>query len=483
MHQLHSQITKGIKWTTLSNLIPKLISPLIMLILARILAPEYFGLISTAMIVISFSQMFWEAGLTRALIQSTEPIEISGNLVFWSNLFLGILIYIIIFFLAPLIAKYYNNSQTTIVLRVLSLQIIFMSLTTVQEAVFSKDLNFAPLFSIRLISSISNGLISIILALTGFGVWSLVFGTLIGVIINFVLLWKKSYWRPSFNIQWKLAHQFYKYGFWVLLLSLLGWLINWVDSILIGKYFGIRDLGIYRTGVTMISMLFSIFMTPIATVMFPSFSKLNGDLIKIKNHFNEVNKLIIMIVLPIGIGLFLLSNEIVDLLLGPKWAGLSVVIGFLGLTEAIANFCGINPIVYQSIGRPDLQPKLSIGLIVLFMLVYWFVTPLGIMPLLWAKLALALVTTPINMIIMIRLLKLSPFYIIQQGKYVIIASFILAIFILLLKIVLKNLNLNNEFIVIITSILLGTSLYFFILWQLDRLFIKKIILSIKPSLY
>ena len=159
------------------------------------------------------------------------------------------------------------------------------------------------------------------------------------------------------------------------------------------------------------------------------------------------------------------------------------MIGFLGLTEAIANFCGINPIVYQSIGRPDLQPKLSIGLIILFMLVYWFVTPLGIMPLLWAKLALALVTTPINMIIMIRLLKLSPFYIIQQGKYVIIASFILAIFILLVKIVLNNLNLNNEFIVIITSILLGTSLYFFILWQLDRLFIKKIIFSIKPSLY
>jgi O-antigen/teichoic acid export membrane protein len=188
-----------------------------------------------------------------------------------------------------------------------------------------------------------------------------------------------------------------------------------------------------------------------------------------------------MIVLPIGTGLFLLSNEIVDLLLGPKWAGLSVVIGFLGITEAIANFCGINPIVYQSIGRPDLQPKLSIGLISLFMLVYWFVTPLGIMPLLWAKLALALITTPINMIIMIRTLKLSPFYIIQQGKYVFIASFILAIFILLLKIVLKYLNLNYDFIVLLSSIFLGTSLYFFLLWKLDNLFIKKIFFAIKSS--
>jgi len=479
MNEFQIKITNGIKWTTLSSLLPKLISPLVMLVLARILAPEYFGLVSTAMIVISFSQMFWEAGLTKALIQSSEPIEVTGNLVFWSNLFIGILIYILIFFFAPYIAKYYNNSQTSIVLRVLSLQIIFISLTTVQEAIFIKDLNFAPLFSIRLISSISNGLVSIFLAFNGFGVWSLVFGTLLGVILNFILLWKKSIWMPSFNINWKLANQFYKFGSWVLLLSLLGWLINWVDSILIGKYFGIRDLGIYRMGVTLITVLFSIFLTPITTVMFPSFSKLNGDQLKIKYHFKQVNKVVIMIILPIGIGIFLLSNEIVGLFLGPKWSDLSAVIGYLALAEAIGTFCGINPIIYQSIGRPDLQPKLSMILIAPYLLVYWYVIPFGMMPLLLAKLTLAIVTTPINMIIMVRVLKLSPFYIFHQAKYIFLSCIILAIYILAQKLLLTYLNLNYDIIVLLSSIVFGIFIYFILLWNLDRIFIKQFITSIK----
>jgi O-antigen/teichoic acid export membrane protein len=483
MQQLHVKVSKGIKWTTLSSLVPKIISPLIMIVLARLLAPEYFGLISTAMIVISFSQIFWEAGLTRALIQSNEPIELSGNLVFWSNLILSILLYLIIFFIAPLVSKYYHNEQTIIVLRVLGLQIIFMSLTSVQEAIFSKELNFKPLFAIKLICSVSNGIVSIILALTGYGVWALVYGTLSGVIINLILIWKKSYWRPTLSIQWKLASKFYRYGFWVLFLSLLGWLINWFDSILIGKYFGIRDLGIYRTGVTIISMIFSIFITPIATVMFPSFSKLNGDRIKIKKHFNEINKLIILIVLPIGVGLFMLSNEIVNVFFGQKWAGISVVIGLLGITEAIANFCSINPIVFQSIGRPDLQPKLSTFLIFLFIIVYWFVAPYGIIAMLVAKLILAIITTPINMYVMVRVLKLPPFYIIHQGKYIFISCILMSIFIIVLKFILKNVNLNSDLVILILSILFSAIFYFFLLFKLENEFMKKLIFSIKSSLY
>jgi len=229
----------------------------------------------------------------------------------------------------------------------------------------------------------------------------------------------------------------------------------------------------------LITVLFSIFLTPITTVMFPSFSKLNGDQLKIKYHFKQVNKVVIMIILPIGIGIFLLSNEIVGLFLGPKWSDLSAVIGYLALAEAIGTFCGINPIIYQSIGRPDLQPKLSMILIAPYLLVYWYVIPFGMMPLLLAKLTLAIVTTPINMIIMVRVLKLSPFYIFHQAKYIFLSCIILAIYILAQKLLLTYLNLNYDIIVLLSSIVFGIFIYFILLWNLDRIFIKQFITSIK----
>lgn len=482
MSSLYQKTTNSIKWSALTIIVPKIINPLVMIALARILAPESFGLLSTAMIVISFSQMFWEAGLSRALIQTSDPIFKVANVVFWSNISLGLIIYVLIFFAAPLLSIYFNSPQSIVVLRVLSLQIVIMSFTTVQEALFTRELDFRPLFWIKIITSIFSGFFSIFLALSGYTIWALVFGTLLGSLLNLVLLWTKSKWRPNMQIDLNFAPKLFRFGSWIVVLSIMGWFINWFDSLLVGRYLGMSELGIYRTGVTMISMLFSLIMGPIASVMFPSFSKLQNDKNKVTKHFHDINKIIISVVLPFGVGLFLVSQDFVPMIFGERWNGLAEVIGILGLSEGLGNCVGINPIIFQSIGRSDLQPKLSLFLLPFYIVTYLIVAPMGMIPLLWAKLVLSLLTIPINIIPIVRVLNISPFYILHQGKYIFISTIFLTVTILALQWILDYYYLHNHFLLLSGSISVGSVVYIGTLWFLDKPFILQIKSLAKSSL-
>ncbi len=474
MNNLYLKATKGVKWSLLTLIVPKFISPLVTITLARLLLPESFGLITTAMIVISFSQMIWEAGLSQALIQSKELPDKVANVVFWSNIGLGILIYTIIFFLAPVLADYFKSPQSLLVIRVLAIQIILMSFTTVQEALFSKELDFKPLFWIRVSTALLSGGISITMALSGFNVWALVYGTLGASFLNLILLWSKSSWRPTVNIEWDLAPRLFRYGSWVMLLSLLGWFITWFDSILVGRFFGVSDLGIYRTGVTVSSTIFAVVMMPMVTVLFPSFSKLSDNHDKVLIYYHEVNRIIMALVLPAGVGLFLVGREFAIAIFGVQWADLGIVVGILGLSEGLGHICGINPHVYQAIGKPHIQPKISVLLIPIFAAVYWIVAPYGMEPLLWAKLALTVIFTPVNVIIAVKTLKLSPLYLFHQGKYIFASLIVLAICVMSIKWLLYYNRVFDPSTVLWVLVITGILSYAGSLWIFDRSFILKV---------
>ena len=186
----------SLKWSALTEIAARTAQPIIFVVLARLLAPTDFGVLATAMIVISFVQMFWDAGLSKALIQTKEVPENAAHVVFWTNLTLGIIIYTLLFAAAPYIAFFFKSPVTEPVLRVLGIQIIIASLASVQQALFVRDLDFRGLFWIKLLTVFIPALFSIPLALLGYGIWSLVTGTLAGQFFNLLLLWMRSPWRP-----------------------------------------------------------------------------------------------------------------------------------------------------------------------------------------------------------------------------------------------------------------------------------------------
>jgi len=211
---------RSVKWSAFTEAVSRVASPVVTVILARLLVPQEFGIVASAMIVIAFAQMFWDAGLSKALIQTEYAPSEAGNVVFWTNTSLGLVLYPLLFFAAPWIADFFNSPASAPVLRVLGLQIVIASLSSVQYALFVRDLDFRRLFWIKLATALVPGLVSIPMAVGGFGVWALVTGSLIGQIMNLLLLWFSSTWRPRFQYDHELARKMVRFGFWVMMESL-----------------------------------------------------------------------------------------------------------------------------------------------------------------------------------------------------------------------------------------------------------------------
>ena len=187
---------RSVKWSALIEVVSRTAPSITVLILARLLTPADFGVVTTAMIVINFCQVLWDAGLGRALVQTQESLENSADVVFWINIALGVLAYGAIVLAAPAIAAFFNSPISSAVLRVLGLQVLIASLASVQQALFVRDLDFRHLFWARLAAAAAPGIVSVPLALLGLGVWALVAGTLTGSVVNLLLVWQKSAWRP-----------------------------------------------------------------------------------------------------------------------------------------------------------------------------------------------------------------------------------------------------------------------------------------------
>ncbi|NMA66888.1 MAG: lipopolysaccharide biosynthesis protein [Clostridiaceae bacterium] len=414
------------KWSALAEISSKVISPLIFVILARLLTPNDYGVVAVAAIVISFSQVFWDVGLGKALIQREDQVEESANVVFWTNLVLGILIYVILYFSAEGIASLFKSTESIPVLRVQGIQIVLASLCSVQTALYQRDLNFRTLFWVRLITSALPGLASIPIAIMGYGYWALVGGTLLGSLAQLLVLWKASSWRPRLSYDRDLARQLLGFGLWVMAEGLLAWFYVWVDSMIVGAYLGPNDLGLYRTGNSFVQMVFGLILSPLMPVLFSMFSRIQHDIDLLRKGLLVVSKLITMIALPSGIGLLLVADPLADVLLGAKWIGVAQVIGILGLTNGISWLVGANAEVYRAMGRPDLNTKIMFSTLAVYTLAYIWAAPQGLTVFLWTRLGVIFIAIPVHLFVVKKYLRISPFNFMIDSRWIFIGCAFMA---------------------------------------------------------
>ena len=477
-----TKATQSLKWSALMEIVSRTAQPVIFVILARLLTPNDFGVVATAMIAISFSQMFWDAGLSKALIQTREAPEEAAHVVFWTNVVLGLAIYLLLFFMAPAIALFFKSPESGPVLRVLGIQIIIASFTSVQQALFIRDLNFRGLFWIKLFTAFIPGFISIPLALFDYGVWALVAGTLVGQVVNFYLLWQKSIWRPKFQYNANKVRSMFGFGFWVLLESFGAWLITWGDNLIVGHFLGIHDLGVYRTGWMLVTIIFGLILNPFLPVLYPAFSRLQDDLPTFKNAFHKVTSVVIALALPMGIGLLLVGPEVAAILFGEKWQGLGFVVSILGLMLGISWLVGINAEIYRAMGRPDMNTKLMYVQLLYFLPAYYIAAQYGLAVFTITRFMVAIIAIPIHIYICVKLLGVSPLYIWQQCKPMILATLVMSLCIGILKwVVLPIMLIPHVILSICILICSGSLTYLVCLWFLDRSFFIEIKNLIRKS--
>lgn len=388
---LSRQVATASKWSTLSAVAKNAGTPVVFLVLARLLSPEDFGIVAIAALLISFARILWDAGMSKALIQRAGDAEDAGTVVFWINVIFGLGLYLVLFIVADQIAQLFEDPRVTAVIRVQGIQLIFMSTCAVHIALLEKDLNFKPLFWVRLSTSLVPGLASIPLALAGASYWSIVIGTLIGSAAQMVLLWCMNPWRPTMRFDVPLARSMFRFGAWATGEGLLGWFYAWGDILIVGIILSASDLGLYRTGNLLVTMVFALVLAPLTPVMFSVLSRFQNDRVRLTGALNRASKAVSIVAISLGVGTFVLQDFITHVLFDEKWIGIASVLGWMGLTQGVSWTVGLNAAAYRAIGRPDITVKLNLLLVSLYLPVYITCANFGLQALLYGRFSVAII--------------------------------------------------------------------------------------------
>lgn len=350
-NSLKTSIINGLFWQYTQRIGNQLVQFVVSIILARILAPEDFGVIALIGVFITISNIFIDSGLGNALIQKKDLEAVDKSSVFYINLLISFCLYALIFLAAPYIAGYYGMSSLDMLLRVQAIQIVIMAFYCVQNSVLVRNMEFKLIFIINFVSILVSSIVGISLACLGYGVWSLVCSQIAMQMSKVIGFWLFSNWRPIAVFSFERVRQLFGYSSRILGGSLLHVCYSNIYNIIIGKQFSVSLLGYYNRGQLIPTIIIENAANSINSVMFPALSRIQDEkdrfLLLIRNMVSIVAyivSLIIAILLP-------LSSNIISVLLTDKWLPCVPFMQIVCITVCFTPFILINSSILTALGE------------------------------------------------------------------------------------------------------------------------------------
>ncbi|MBP1154405.1 MULTISPECIES: lipopolysaccharide biosynthesis protein [unclassified Paenibacillus] len=466
--QLHGKIVSATKWSLITEVIAKIIVPLTNIILARILAPEAFGVIATITMIISFADMFTDAGFQKYLVQhqfkNEKDKQRSANVAFWTNFTISIFFWILIIFFNEQVATMVGNPGLGIVIIVACIQLPLTSFSSIQMALFRRDFDFKTLFFVRIIGILIPFVITIPLALLGLSYWSLIIGMICMQLFNAVILTVKSKWKPKFFYDFKTLKEMLSFSVWSLIEAISIWLTAWIDSFIIGYFLNEYYLGIYKTSTIMVNSLLAIVTATAVPILFSALSRLQNNNNEFVSMYFKFQRLVSMLIFPLGIGVFLYSDLATQLLLGKQWIEASDVIGIWALTSAImivfGHFCSE---VYRAKGQPKLSFMAQILHLVVLVPTCIVAAKYGFLPLVYSRSLIRLQAVIVHLAIMKTAMKISVFRTFKNVLPTMIAAIIMGACGFVFKAVSENVVWS------VMSIIICIFIYFWVLFLFPKM--------------
>lgn len=316
---LKRQATQSVFWSAVERLSAQGMQFLLNLIIARILLPADYGIIAMLSIFLALSQVFIDSGFANALIQRKNRTEADFTTVFYFNIAISLVIYLLLFFAAPFIAGFYEVSQLTPVTRVIGLVLIINSFGIVQQAKLTIALNFKSQAKASLTSVTIGGLLGVVMAYSGFGVWALVSQTLCSNFIRVVLLSIFTRWRPRESFSKESFRVLFGFGSKLLLSSLLHTLYTNLYTLVIGKKFASVELGYFNRAFTLAQFPSTNFTNIIVRAVYPIQTRLQDDDKKLYSVFFQYLRMACFLIFPVMVALCVLAEPLVQLILTDKW--------------------------------------------------------------------------------------------------------------------------------------------------------------------
>ena len=359
-NNINQKIGKATAWSSITEIMAKLISPIVNMVLARLLVPEAFGVVATITMVISFAEVFTDAGFQKYLVQhefkNEDELNKSTNVAFWTNLSISALSCMIIFVFRHQIADLVGNPELGNSISIASILIIIAAFSSIQMARYKREFDFKTLFFVRIGTSLIPLIVTIPLAFFLRNYWAILIGNFASNLFNAVILTVRSKWKPRFYYNWNLFKEMFSFTAWTLLESISIWLTSYIGIFIVGNYLDDYYLGLYKTSMSTVNSYMSIVTAAITPVVFSALSRYQNNDVEFKKTYYTFQRLVSVLVIPMSAGIFLYRDLVTQILLGSQWMEASGFVGLWGLMSGFAIvFSHFSSEVYRSKGQPKIS--------------------------------------------------------------------------------------------------------------------------------
>jgi len=357
---LKKKTLSGLIWQYAEKCGTQLVGFVVSIILARLLTPADYGLIGLITVFISIALVFARSGMGQALVQKKDANDEDFSTVFYFSLAVSVILYLVLFFAAPVIAEFYHEPKLISVIRVLGITIIIGAVYSVQQAKVQREMNFKKFFYATLIGTLISAGIGISMAYSGYGVWALVGQQISAQLINIIVLFVTVKWRPKLIFSVQKMKQLFGFSWKILVSALIDTVYNNIYSLIIGKFYSSADLGYYNRGKQYPMLVVENVNGSINSVIFPVLSKMQDDKERFKSTVRRSIKTSTYIIFPLMAGLAAVAEPLVRIMLTDKWLPAVPFIQFCCFTYAFWPVHTANLQAVKALGRSDVFLKLEI---------------------------------------------------------------------------------------------------------------------------
>lgn len=336
---MDTKVVAAAKWSLITEILAKLITPVTNIILAHILAPTAFGILATIMMVISFAEMLADAGFQKFLVQyefeSEDEKQKNVSVAFISNIVLAIVLWLVIIIWRDELAILVGNEGLGFPLAIMGAMLPLGAFSSIQMAMYRRSFNFKFLLSIRMITIITPLFISIPMALAGFDYWSLIAGLLAAHLFTAIALCVRQEKLISIYFSSTVFRKMFSFSAWSLAEAFSIWLTAWVDTFIISHFLDAYYLGLYKMPTAIVTTVMAIATSSMAPVLFSALSRHQHNQVEFEKTFLTFQRYMALFLVPLGVGMFVYQDFIVEILLGPQWKLAGIVLGSWALSSSL----------------------------------------------------------------------------------------------------------------------------------------------------
>lgn len=336
---MDTKVVAAAKWSLVTEVLAKLITPVTNIILAHILAPTAFGILATIMMVISFAEMLADAGFQKFLVQyefeSEDEKQKNVSVAFISNIVLAIVLWLVIIIWRDELAILVGNEGLGFPLAIMGAMLPLGAFSSIQMAMYRRSFNFKFLLSIRMITIITPLFISIPMALAGFDYWSLIAGLLAAHLFTAIALCVRQEKLISIYFSSTVFRKMFSFSAWSLAEAFSIWLTAWVDTFIISHFLDAYYLGLYKMPTAIVTTVMAIATSSMAPVLFSALSRHQHNQVEFEKTFLTFQRYMALFLVPLGVGMFVYQDFIVEILLGPQWKLAGIVLGSWALSSSL----------------------------------------------------------------------------------------------------------------------------------------------------